>query len=201
VVVTPHGQSVPEVGSGPAPVEVGSGPAPVVDGSGGPVTMVSNVQYEPTQYKAATGYTGHVPGMQYAVGTNFRRVADTCYTDLERQSQDRRHKLDRERAARVQEAGGGINTYDWESAPALAAPAQAVTVGSAGGGSDVKYSRYATRYATPDEVIPITGYTGYIPLSRSSKMGVGQTFGQFADESLHSLHEQVKQYHQSAQTA
>ncbi|XP_037078108.1 uncharacterized protein LOC119099126 isoform X2 [Pollicipes pollicipes] len=179
VVVTPHGQTVQGVGSGPADVADTSGP----------VTTVSSTRYTPSPSKGGiAGYTGFIPGSQYVVGTNYRRVADTCLTDLERRSQDRRDRLDRERTARVQDVGAGADLLDNASAPT---PVPAV------GQGDAKYSRYTSQQYVQEDVIPIPGYGGFIPKARSSSMGVGKRFSRFADEGFHALHDQVNKYRQS----
>lgn len=52
LVVTPHGQSVSQTGSGPPDVDASSGPQPV--------TVVSPTSYRPNSCRAIAGYTGQM---------------------------------------------------------------------------------------------------------------------------------------------
>ncbi|XP_043207862.1 uncharacterized protein LOC122373647 isoform X1 [Amphibalanus amphitrite] len=193
VVVTPHGHSVGDAGSGQG------GPADVADSSapGGHLT--------PTHYPAMprgsiAGYTGFIPGQHQQVGLNYHSASDAYFTDLERQASTR----NQDRAAsRVRSAGAGAQGINVRTAEGPAAtptptpPAAQPTADPAG--IDNKYSRYSsTHKSATKEAIPIAGYGGFVPLARTTQIGVGKPFQQFANEGFSRMHE-VKDLYKSPQ--
>ncbi|XP_037092409.1 protein FAM166B-like [Pollicipes pollicipes] len=173
---------------------VQSAPVDVVD-RGREVTLVSNAPYRPSPPKGGiAGYTGFVPGGRFVVGTNYRKVADDCFSDLERRTAERHEREERERRSRsLGRLSAGRRVRETG-----AAPAAALTNGAVSSALDAKYSRYSAG-RQDEEPVPIPGYGGFVPKARSSQMGVGKRFSRFADEGFHALHDQVQRYRQSHQ--